>query len=145
MHIKVKRHETYYLTAVESLKSRSPLPLKGDWKLSEVVKAFNRFRAVMRPGWQYPVPEFEFVVHLLAWAQRPHTAQRQLEEYMNEMRGWPADIMQRDGGLDTWRASMLAVIDKGPSLQQVAEEEAKLLKADKLPMSRLIVDIDGES
>jgi hypothetical protein len=136
--IAVQFHAQHYREAAQRLTQASLLPLIGDLTLHQVLEAHRGYRELNRPDSKYPVLLFEDGILLFAWIGQRERAAELLNQYMAEMRDWPATVMARYGGVGGWENKMVESIENSENLQVTAEFQAHQLKAADLPPAQLL-------
>ena len=106
--------------------------------MHQVLVAYRCYRELCNPDSKYPVHLFEDGILLFAWRGHGDRATALLNDYVEEMRRWPENVMARDGGLDSWRMKMLKDLAKPEVLRETVEAEARKLKVSDVPISQLI-------
>ena len=136
--IAIQFHEQHYREAAQRLTQASLLPLIGNLTLRQVLEAHRGYRELSRPDSKYPVLLFEDGILLLAWSGQREQAAGLIDQYIGEMRDWPATVMARFGGVGGWEKKMVESIENPGNLQLTAQSQAQELKAADLPLAQLL-------
>jgi hypothetical protein len=136
--IPVQFHEQRYGKAAQQLAQASLLPLTGDLNLHQVLDAQRAYRELNRPDSKYPVLLFEDGVLLAAWSGQHGRAEELLNQHTSEMRYWPANVLTRYGGVDSWKTKMLEKVENPKELQITAESQEHKLKVTNLPFAQFL-------
>jgi hypothetical protein len=136
--ISVQFHDTRSREACTRLVASSLLPVEGDWRLAQVLEAHAKYRRLERPDARYPVPLMEDAVSVCAWLGKPDEAAAQAARHIEEAKGWPENILVRQGGLEGWRKTLNTLAESGDELRKVVAEQIEALKLQRLPVSQLV-------
>ncbi len=136
--ISIQFHEKNYRDACERLIASSLLPVTGDWKMSQVLAAFHKYRHLELSDSRYPVTLMEVAVSLWAWLEKPEEAEDLARKYLEEAKDWPENVLTTNGGLVGWGETIKGLASSGEKLKQVADEEVANLNLQQLPQSQLL-------
>jgi len=136
--IAVQFHEGRDKEACTRLVASSLLPVEGDWRLADVLGAYEKYRQLERPDARYPVPLMEDAVSICAWLGKADEASALVSRYLDEAEGWPLNILVRQGGLAGWQQTLNDLARSGEKLRQVADEQIEALKLQQIPVSQLL-------
>lgn len=137
--ISFRSHVERYKEAAERLGKCSLLPLVGPIIIDQVLDAYSTFRSLREPSSGYPFPLFEDAVLLLVWNDQGERALRLLEQQVGEMAGWPDFVLNKIGGLSTWREAMLEKVKNPEQVKATVEKQIVDLKVGSLPVGELLV------
>lgn len=135
--IDVMVHEQHYCRAAAELKAVSLLPTAGDWMLSAVLAAYDRYAEVNAVGSLYKGHLFEDAIFLAAWCDVGEHATVLVDEYAREMQTWPQEISAKYGGVEQWKTHIGDAIRHPQALRETAERQIEQLGLTRLPVSQL--------
>lgn len=132
--IQVRWHDEMYRDAADRLESQSPLAFSGDLRLEDVLKAYHSYIAKL------PAVEHEYVdmVTLATWAGRKQIALETIERSIGEIARWPALLIDRIGGISSFRDKLLSLTVDPNALRGTCEEQVVSLGASHVPTADLI-------
>ena len=82
--------------------------------------------------------EYVDMVSLASWAGRRETAIDLVEASVDEVAHWPAEVLNRIGGLDSFRQKLFALTESRERLLEICEGQIGLLKVGSLPTAALL-------
>lgn len=121
--ISVQFHGAKFREACNRLMSAALLPVAGDWTIDEVLEAHARYRRLEIADTRFPVKLMEDAVSMCAWLGKTDQALAQAARYLDEARGWPENVLQREGGLPGWKKTLLDLAESGDRLRRVVAEQ----------------------
>ncbi|WAH63903.1 hypothetical protein [Xanthomonas hortorum] len=136
--LKVQFHEDSYQDAINRTLGSSLLPTKGDWRLPQLVEAYERYRGMNRPDSRFPVHLWEDVVSAHAWAGAQVRASVLADKYTEVAEGWPKNVLEREGGIILWRERLKDLAISGDVHKVTVANEIDKLGLESLPVSNLI-------
>lgn len=133
--VKVENHDSKYVDCANRLMAQSPLALKGDLSMAEIVEAYRSYRKSERTRY---MPElFEDPARLLSRTGNIALARTVLDEAVEEMKGWPDYAFARIKSSHDWYRINLAIIQDPKNLADLEARQATALKIDELPRARI--------
>lgn len=133
--IPVRRHAEKYVDAAKRLAAQAPMPLSGALTTSDVLEAYDAYLA------QYPKmfhPELlEDVVALLVWSGRVSDALQALERAADVVAAWPADVLERLGGAESWRDGVWGRVGDRSRLSACVQAQIEAHSVQRLPTVEL--------
>jgi hypothetical protein len=135
--ISVQFHEVHYREARERLLASSLLPVEGDWRLSEVIHAYEKYQQFDFAD-PYPTLRMRDAVSICAWLDEGERASALVARYVEEAAGWPGRILQRHGGISGWEDSLAALARSGDELRATVLEQIDSHRLQGLPVSDLL-------
>ena len=137
--ISVQFHDNHVIDAPQRLREACLLPLEGDLTLSEVLDAYHRYRSTTNIDSQYPIFLFRDAVLLASYLDKRELAIDLLDNYHQEMRTWPAHILSRWGGVDSWRNAVAHAANDRSAIVGTVEREIDRHKLTHLPAAALLL------
>jgi hypothetical protein len=135
--ISVQSHENKFQEACKRLVDSSVLAVDGDWRLSQVIEAYSRYR--QRPFAEpHPIKLMEDAVSVSAWLGEIDQAKALADRYLDEARSWPDFALVQEGGFAAWREVLSSLATSSESLKKTVDEQIVSLKLEKLPESQLL-------
>lgn len=137
--VRLPFHDSKYRDALERLINSSILPTEGDWNLSQLLGAYEKYRFLGREDSLYPVNLMEDAISVCAWLGELSESQVLIESYINEAKKWPADVLTRGGGIMGLNEKLNLLAVSGDLLRKNVNEQIELLKLGQLPESQLLI------
>lgn len=134
--IPVRAHAERFREAAVRLQQQAPLPLSGNLSLDSILEAHERY--AQRPGTHYEPELYEDMAGIAMWAGCRERAERILNDYERLMSQWPSHILSEFGTAAAWKSAALSRIGDPEKARSRADEHARELRADKLPLADLI-------
>jgi len=136
--LSVQFHETKYSDACMQLIASSLLPVEGDWRLTQLLEAYEKYRHLDRPDARYPVPLMEDAVSVCAWLGERDNALSLAVQYSEEAQNWPENVLARQGGLVGWKNTLSTLAISGDALRQTVTEQIESLKLQQVPAAQFL-------
>lgn len=135
--VSVLHHESQHVEAAARLCRQSPLALKGNLTLEDVLDAYCRY--LQRAGTHYDA-NFLYgdMARVCGWSGQVERANAIVAEGVRAMEQWPARIVDQMGGVEQWRREVSGVVANQCQLRDIADAQARLLGAHALPVADLV-------
>jgi hypothetical protein len=137
--IDVRWHDRYYQDACRRLVARSVLPLAGDWRVDDVLRAAERYRELSEAGSYNPRHVALEMIKMLAYLGLDSKAREMNTHFQTTILArTPEFAVKAPADHANWVESMNRAARDGAALRTIIDEQRNTLIKKGVPVANLI-------